>query len=1090
MVENCMKKKKKKIKPTNYAVLWSIETVSANLKISKMKNTRSGRSKALSIRDSSDSSSEDDVKIPRVNRKKPPKMSDDDFNDSRRPKGEKESKKTKKSNPKASLCSSQSSKIKENVLQRSDSSSSKEFQKPYRKSKVGMLSVSADYSTVETPTRSDDEDIPVDKELENTLKKYMLNEITNIEKISASLNIELDCLKTYTLDKKIDYTHKSKFLPHKILRIYESFFTNVKQSQKKFAELYSLWLDDCRQSCSNTTKSKSEKKFSLSSDESDKFEKESNKSKENSKKTKQLEKTDKLEEIENRKSLEDVENVEENIADEAPNEIKEMKKSANVSKVVLEKLDVSTSGSYHSCSEVLPVEQGVISGCDSEEIFTDDESRISCNKKTEKEKNTEKKEESSDDEEIENTPTKSPAKSAMSLRKTLLMSTTIQAKPKTCEDENENEKSDHETVNNDEGPTNSPVMFDNDDKEVLSEVNKSCTSISSENKKQTQNTNERAQTLKKNEQSFIDIDQNKGTVDEDLIYSNTKKTRQSHDASSNASQVETDGKVESDHSSSAKKAKKNRKSSIYSSQDENNDEKDSNCSSSAQKSKKPEKTSEDGKHESDVDENLDRSVSSKKTKKSQKRCLSNSEGSENSNHSLSTPKNKKPLNISKSDSQDERDIDVVMSPKKIIQSENDDGTDLIYSSTRRKTNKSFSQDESNISNDSIYTSNRKTKEILNQDKKDNEDLNNSKNSTQSAVDVGKDSSHSSFSKRINKSVNENESGDQEDLNCSKNSNINIKDGQNLEKSHESPIISSADENDDVLSPKLENRNKNSEKKSHSLSVSTSSIEDENKHKSKKRKLDCSPELGKPKLSSRREYYEKYEDDSSGIALEHDETLKREDSIEIEIEKAGLENLVKGWSESEISVMGDSDSCTISHRFDRLDSDKSFDSDASTVVVNYNDKNFDVRQKINDKFSKIKLKRKRLSHDIRPKRKLKIMRRKFISKIKNMNLSSDSSTDKEAESSRTPKMRVRTRKRVNSVRQRHSNRSTKSFDIKKNKYYIDDPKLRMVCQVTLKRLPKAVLKDYTNALEKSKEFVAKKKFDRYPNRTHKSPRFRP
>ena len=57
-----------------------------------------------------------------------------------------------------------------------------------------------------------------------------------------------------------------------------------------------------------------------------------------------------------------------------------------------------------------------------------------------------------------------------------------------------------------------------------------------------------------------------------------------------------------------------------------------------------------------------------------------------------------------------------------------------------------------------------------------------------------------------------------------------------------------------------------------------------------------------------------------------------------------------------------------------------------------------------------------------------------------------------------------------------------FDLQKNKFYRNDKKLQMKCQVEVERLPEEVLKKHNNALKKSKEYLENQKFKRYSKRT--------
>ncbi|XP_023248364.1 DNA topoisomerase 1-like [Copidosoma floridanum] len=154
-----------------------------------------------------------------------------------------------------------------------------EFQKPKKlknKSSCVENNVYDDYTILETPTKSDDEAIPVDKKFEITLKHHIIQEFDKIQKITEELKETLEYNSEYVVSKQVNVVGDSKFLAHKILRIYDSTYKKLKESKNDFFKKYTEWVNTCSKNKSSKDgsylKSSSEvsfkNRFKISSDDS------------------------------------------------------------------------------------------------------------------------------------------------------------------------------------------------------------------------------------------------------------------------------------------------------------------------------------------------------------------------------------------------------------------------------------------------------------------------------------------------------------------------------------------------------------------------------------------------------------------------------------------------------------------------------------------------------------------------------------------------------------------------------------------------------------------------------------------------------
>jgi hypothetical protein len=102
-----------------------------------------------------------------------------------------------------------------------------------------------DYSVISTPTRSDDESIAVEKKQEISLKHYIFEEVEKIKKMTEELKNDLEYHSDYLINKKINVVRDSKFIAHKILRIYDLTYEKLKMNRNNFVDIYKSWLDTC-----------------------------------------------------------------------------------------------------------------------------------------------------------------------------------------------------------------------------------------------------------------------------------------------------------------------------------------------------------------------------------------------------------------------------------------------------------------------------------------------------------------------------------------------------------------------------------------------------------------------------------------------------------------------------------------------------------------------------------------------------------------------------------------------------------------------------------------------------------------------------
>ncbi|KAL7287819.1 hypothetical protein TKK_0018194 [Trichogramma kaykai] len=151
-----------------------------------------------------------------------------------------------------------------------DENSSQEFEKFKSKSKINNSTCVVDFSVIETPSKSDDENIPVSKKQEILLKSLILAGVGNIEKLTEDLKSDLEVQSEYLISKKINAIRDSKFVAHKILQVYNNTFQKLKQYRNDFANSYEKWIESCS-NCKSTTKQKdlTKKKYNLSLSEDD-----------------------------------------------------------------------------------------------------------------------------------------------------------------------------------------------------------------------------------------------------------------------------------------------------------------------------------------------------------------------------------------------------------------------------------------------------------------------------------------------------------------------------------------------------------------------------------------------------------------------------------------------------------------------------------------------------------------------------------------------------------------------------------------------------------------------------------------------------
>ncbi|XP_011502086.1 PREDICTED: transcriptional regulator ATRX homolog [Ceratosolen solmsi marchali] len=108
-----------------------------------------------------------------------------------------------------------------------------------------------DYSIVATPTRSDDESVLVEKKQEILLKHDIIEELEKIKKMTEELKNDLEYHSNYLINKKINVARDSKFIAHKILRIYDLTYEKLKKNRNNFVDIYKSWLDNCSDNTSS-----------------------------------------------------------------------------------------------------------------------------------------------------------------------------------------------------------------------------------------------------------------------------------------------------------------------------------------------------------------------------------------------------------------------------------------------------------------------------------------------------------------------------------------------------------------------------------------------------------------------------------------------------------------------------------------------------------------------------------------------------------------------------------------------------------------------------------------------------------------------
>ena len=153
--------------------------------------------------------------------------------------------------------SKNSPKKSKNLNSNSDSSSGKEFQKPKSEKKrksepehslhksIVDENTFTDYSHLATPNKSDDENIQVTIKSELALKSFVVEEIEKIQQLAENLKEDLERHNNYVRKKNITVIRDAKFFAHKILRIYDTVYLQIKESGKQFSKTYESWLSSC-----------------------------------------------------------------------------------------------------------------------------------------------------------------------------------------------------------------------------------------------------------------------------------------------------------------------------------------------------------------------------------------------------------------------------------------------------------------------------------------------------------------------------------------------------------------------------------------------------------------------------------------------------------------------------------------------------------------------------------------------------------------------------------------------------------------------------------------------------------------------------